>query len=119
MNHPPHDPVPESVRGELERLITRWASLPYDQALACVQDVWELATSVAASDPTHRDTVPALEESCAATPAAVMQVLTAVIYDQCAAHTDKDARDQAASQICAQLSELRSGLPSNMLPLGQ
>ncbi|WP_169714604.1 hypothetical protein [Dermatophilus congolensis] len=49
----------------------------------------------------------------------MMQVITAVIYDHFAAHADEDARGQAASQICTQLSELRNGLPSSMLPLGQ
>ncbi|MFC8501682.1 hypothetical protein ACFUC1_04940 [Pedococcus sp. NPDC057267] len=79
----PTSPVPQEVSTELERVARRWRELPLDRALARVPVVRALVDDIAASDPLAADragvAVPDLG------PAVLLDQLTVLVFDACAA----------------------------------
>lgn len=73
MSPAPQSPVPREVSVELERVVRRWRQLPLDHALERMPSVRLLVQSLA------REWVPDLG------PAVVMDQLTVIVYDECAA----------------------------------
>ncbi|TQJ52053.1 hypothetical protein [Phycicoccus sp. SLBN-51] len=106
-------PVPQGVADELRRVVQRWQQLPLDHALRCVPPVRDvlarlvpLGVTEAAGDRLARGeldgaTVPDLG------PAVVMDQLTVLVYDACAA----DSSPARGAQVQALLADLRRALP--------
>ena len=69
----PASPMPPEVAGELRRLVRRWQQLPLDHASSCMPQVRRLLATLADRD------VPDLG------PGVVMDQLTVLVYDACAA----------------------------------
>jgi hypothetical protein len=70
---PATSPVPQEVSDELRRVVRRWQQLPLDRALSCLPAVREVLDDLAGR------AVPDLG------PAVVMDQLTVLVYDACAA----------------------------------
>lgn len=69
----PTSPVPQEVSDELKRVVQRWQQLPLDHALSRMPVVRAVVTDLAGG------AVPDLG------PAVVMDQLTVLVYDACAA----------------------------------
>lgn len=88
--HPPKSPVPQEVSEELERVVQRWRQLSLDHAHVRMPSARLLVESLAGAP------VPDLG------PGVVMDQLTVMVYDACAAgHADG---------LADQLAELRRQL---------
>jgi hypothetical protein len=87
--------VPPEVSTELERVARRWRELPLDHARACVPVVRALVDDLAAPVGTGR-TVPDLG------PAVLLDQLTVLVYDACAAGR--------ADDLASRLADLRHAL---------
>ena len=72
--------MPQEVSAELQRVVRRWQQLPLDRALSCVPQVRLLLDDLAGP----AGPVPDLG------PAVVMDQLTVLVYDACAAGIDAD-----------------------------
>lgn len=89
-------PVPQEVSDELRRVVRRWQQLPLDRALSCLPAVRALLDELAPLGGAG-STVPDLG------PGVVMDQLTVLVYDACAAG--------AGSPVRERLSALRAALP--------
>jgi len=85
--------VPQEVSAELQRVVRRWQQLPLDRALSWVPQVRLLLDDLAGP----LAPVPDLG------PAVVMDQLTVLVYDACAAGGDAD-------HLTARLADLRRAL---------
>jgi hypothetical protein len=89
-------PVPQEVSDELRRVVRRWQQLPLDRALSCLPAVRALLDELAPLGGAG-STVPDLG------PGVVMDQLTVLVYDACAAGAESPVRER--------LSALRAALP--------
>lgn len=89
-------PVPQEVSDELRRVVRRWQQLPLDHALSCLPVVRALLDELAPLGGAG-SRVPDLG------PGVVMDQLTVLVYDACAAG--------AGSLVRERLSALRAALP--------
>jgi hypothetical protein len=90
----PRSPVPQEVSAELQRVVRRWQQLPLDHALSCAPTVRSLIDDLAAP----AGPVPDLG------PAVLMDQLTVLVYDACA------AGGGVSHDLAARLGELRREL---------
>lgn len=103
-------PVPQEVSDELKRVVERWRQLPLDHALSrmplTLAFVQTLADRVAGSRGAPSRPVPDLG------PAVVMDQLTVMVFDACAADLAAHAADHApeAGRLAAELSAIRRAL---------
>ena len=86
--------MPQEVSAELQRVVRRWQQLPLDRALSCMPRVQLLLDDLAA--PARQ--VPDLG------PAVLMDQLTVLVYDACAADAE------AAGDLASRLGDLRREL---------
>ena len=86
--------MPQEVSAELQRVVRRWQQLPLDRALSCMPRVQLLLDDLAA--PARQ--VPDLG------PAVLMDQLTVLVYDVCA------AGGAASDDLTTRLSALRRDL---------
>lgn len=107
MTVPGTSPVPQGVADELRRVVQRWQQLPLDHALRCVPDVRDviarlvtLGITEGAGAEVPRPRVPDLG------PAVVMDQLTVLVYDACAA----DSSPGRAAEVQTLLAGLRRTL---------
>jgi hypothetical protein len=100
-------PVPQEVSDELGRVVERWRQLPFDHALSrmslTADLVQRLADDVAESRNRAREQVPRLG------PAVLMDQLTVMVHDHCAAF-DAARPGTRVSDVAAELSGIRQAL---------
>jgi len=114
---PLHDPVPAEVRSELQRVVARWHQLPVDHALRCMPDVRTLLVRLSSrtvAAPRASGPAPASPAHCVAPddpsavapddlgPGVVMDQLTVLVFDACAAGIGQ--------RLEGELAELRRAL---------
>lgn len=103
----PRSPVPQEVATELQRVVRRWRELPLDHALSCAPRVRalldELATQSAGAD---RGSGPRGIPVPDLGPAVLMDQLTVLVYDTCAA----DWTPATHTALATRLTDLRREL---------
>ena len=96
----PRSPVPQEVSAELQRVVRRWQQLPLDHARSCVPTVRALLDDLAATT----NPAPAASSVPELGPAVLMDQLTVLVYDACAAGGESPAA------LAGRLGELRRAL---------
>ena len=86
--------MPQEVSAELQRVVRRWQQLPLDHALSCVPAVRRLLDDLAGPAAPVPDLGPAV----------LMDQLTVLVYDTCA------AADGTSSALTSRLGDLRREL---------
>jgi hypothetical protein len=97
---PGASPVPQDVADELRRVVQRWQQLPLDHALRCLAAVRDVLARLVPLGPEETGEAPV----AAATvpdlgPAVVMDQLTVLVYDACAADTSPARADEVAELL--------------------
>lgn len=89
----------QEVSAELQRVVRRWQQLPLDRALSCVPQVRQLLDDLAATTSPAPGFGPVPDLG----PAVVMDQLTVLVYDACAAGGD-------GHHLTSRLADLRRAL---------
>ena len=101
-------PVPQEVGAELQRVVQRWRQLPLDRALSYAGHVralvQSLADGVAEATGVRASAVP----DCG--PATLMDQLTVMVYDACAAAVSSTCTSAQTSKLVQDLASLRREL---------
>ena len=96
-------PVPQEVATELERVVQRWHQLPLDHALSYAGRVRGLVQSLADGVAEVTGVPASLVPDCG--PATLMDQLTVLVYDACAAAVTSARTSTLASTLVSTLGQ--------------